>query len=502
VGLSAAVYLLVGRYDLGLMDEGYLWYGTLRTAEGLVPIRDFQAYDPGRYWWCAAWSAVCGEGILGLRLSVSIFQALGLYCGLLVVRRVVRNPWWLVPLGILLAAWMFPRHKMFESALAMIAVYAAVRLHERPTPGVHFACGIFAGLAAVMGRNHGIYVVLGLSVLVLYEHWKLREGSLVRKLGAGALGIVVGYAPILAMLAFVPGFAPAFVDSVLVHLREGANLPIPYPWPWRIEYGGEGLTGLVGAVSEAIAFLLPALVYPIGAAVVLRLRGERLERNGPLVASVVLGVFYSHHAAVRSAPDHIAQCIHPAILALLALPAAFGAGRAKLLRATTWTLFAAASFFVILESNRALARFRLGRPAVAFVEYEVGEDTVLLHPDKAVYVAGVERAVSSNVPADEPMFIAPMRPTFYPLLGKVSPTRDIYFFWPDAERQVQEEILSDLREKDVRWALIIDAALDDREDLTLRRSHPLVWEFLRRNFQRVPTTEMPQTHVLLRRRDR
>ena len=47
-------YLAFGDVHLNVIDEGYLWYGVERTVEGQVPGRDFQAYDPGRYWWCAA----------------------------------------------------------------------------------------------------------------------------------------------------------------------------------------------------------------------------------------------------------------------------------------------------------------------------------------------------------------------------------------------------------------------------------------------------------------
>ena len=87
VALYAAVlvaldFYLFGNVDLNLADEGYLWYGVLRTLEGEVPLRDFQSYEPGRYYWCVAWSSLFGSGILGVRVALAIFQAIGLIAGI------------------------------------------------------------------------------------------------------------------------------------------------------------------------------------------------------------------------------------------------------------------------------------------------------------------------------------------------------------------------------------------------------------------------------------
>src|SRR5688572_9589370 len=110
--LCAALHLAFGNYDIGLADEGYLWYGVQRTLAGEVPLRDFQAYDPGRYYWCAAFAPLVGDGIVGLRFAAAAFQALGLTFALLVATRFTRSLAGLAFCGLVLGLWMFPRHKL------------------------------------------------------------------------------------------------------------------------------------------------------------------------------------------------------------------------------------------------------------------------------------------------------------------------------------------------------------------------------------------------------
>ena len=93
--LVSAWYWLQGHILMNPADEGFLWYGTWRTASGDVPMRDFQSYYPGRYYWGALWFKALGHGILALRISTWVFGALGLTCGLLVLRRGIRS-WWML----------------------------------------------------------------------------------------------------------------------------------------------------------------------------------------------------------------------------------------------------------------------------------------------------------------------------------------------------------------------------------------------------------------------
>ena len=106
--LLALNYLFWARIGLSVADLGQLWYGTIQTALGEVPMRDFQSYDPGRYYWGAFWFKILrDDGIMALRFSGFAFQFIGMVLGLSVLRRRVLKTWWtLAAAGLVIWIWL------------------------------------------------------------------------------------------------------------------------------------------------------------------------------------------------------------------------------------------------------------------------------------------------------------------------------------------------------------------------------------------------------------
>ena len=110
--LLVGVFYLPGiKTDLNIADEGYLWYGTLKVLEGEVPIRDFRAYDPGRYYWLALWMGGLGRTLMSLRIGLLITQIGALTAGLTAVYIATDEALPVILMGFALVAWMYPRHE-------------------------------------------------------------------------------------------------------------------------------------------------------------------------------------------------------------------------------------------------------------------------------------------------------------------------------------------------------------------------------------------------------
>jgi hypothetical protein len=496
--LSLGTYWLTGHIGLDLYDEGYLWYGVQRTAAGDIPIRDFQSYDPGRYYWCAAWSFIFGDGILALRLSTALIQTLGLTCGLLAARRATIRPESLTLIGLVLLAWMFPRYKLFEPSIAMIAVLIVTRLIEKPSWGRHLTTGIFVGFAAVMGRNHGLYCALASLLAIGLLLAKGRHSAPVKNFVMWSTGVVVGFSPVLAFALFAPGFADSFVRSLL----QSHPLPIPIPWPWRLfPLPNLDLISTLVLWTISLVYVVMTVAYPLGLFIAWRTPREKLRSRALLIAAVCVGIFYAHHAYSRAGMIHLAQGIHPLLLALFALPPALGWKKNGGWTRMIWASLSMAAALVALRINaQSLHAYgiEVGGNSPETRVYVAAGDRLVIAKQAASDLESLEQTVTERVSPDAPLLILPYRATYYPLLRRRAPVWGIYFL-PGGEEESDEQMIRHLEEQGVDWVLYVTERLDgtDRDFPTLR---PRFWTYLRTEFEPVQGADLPLAHVLLRRR--
>lgn len=503
--LCTAMFLFQGRIGINLQDEGFLWYGAIRTHAGELPLRDFRAYDPGRYFWCAGWMSIFGDGLVVVRGAAWAFASLGVTAGLLTLARsltpvLARTPW-LVIAGVILVAWMTPPWKLYEASIAMIVAWSTVRLIESPTRSRTIAAGIAVGAAAFFGRNLGVYAAVSAVIVTAIACWKFRR-SFVRACAELTLGTVVGYAPMLALIAFAPGYRAAFVDSIAFYARQGAlNAELPMPFPWRLDLTGRSFEAAAAGVTIGTLFLLLPALYAV--VVWCGVRARRSEagngdftRWAPLVATALVGAAWFHHASVRSDRPHLAQSIHPFLITVLSLPFVLRVSHAVLVRSVIWLAAILATTFGVGTSLLPVQR---AWPAEdeEFTTVLVGTERLILSPKQAGLVRGLLSAVEANVRPEDELWVTAQFIGLYPILGRRAPTWDIYPAWLADDRE-QERMLRELA--DVRYAIVDVRPIGGDPNMRLEVSHPRVWRWLLESFERLPLPGAPDAIVLLRRK--
>lgn len=487
-GLVTLLFAWEGAVGFGLADESFLWYGAQRVIAGEWPIRDFMAYDPGRYLLSAALLATTGDsGILALRAVTAAVGALGLYLALrlLTAGPARLNRVALALAAVALAAWLLPRHKLFDITTSIALVVAVAYVLDRPASRRWCVLGLTVGLAAVIGRNHGVYGVVA-SLLALLLAGVAARGRPQPAAGATppaqallcwAAGVVTGYLPVLLMLVVVPGYAAAFWDTVLFQFELGAtNLPLPVPWPWLSPYTGASAADRLAAMLPGLWFIGVLAFIGIGFAVVLRRALCSADLPSPiLTASVLVALPYAHFAFSRADIAHLAQGIFPVLIGVCWLLTTRPGARATLLAGSLCLV----SLVVAGNQHPGWQAIRDGR----WVEFRVGDDELTVPPRTAAFLELLKGLVQRYAPDGKPFLAIPNWPGAYAALGRKSPLWEIYALLPRSEAFQRAEI-ERIRQTGPAFVLVEDQALDGRDVLRYRNTHPLVMEFIESHFER------------------
>jgi len=493
LGLPFGLRFFVGDSFINTLDEGFLWYGVVETATGGVPVRDFQAYQPGRYYLLVALAQVFGDGLLGLRTSLAVVQSVGLAAALFALKRVVPSPFWLIPIAFAIALWQQPHFKVFESTLSLIAVLVVLRFVERPDAGRSLACGLLFGFGAFVGHNHALYLLLAVASCVCLVTLRDARARSLRTFFAAPIGALLGLAITFGSMIAAPGIYSAIWQRMALIIRAGStNLTLAVPWPWTLDFTSSWGLAAWGRFGISMLFVLAPAAIVLSAALAWFGSRDGLHRRALLCATSIVGVFYMHHAFARADPPHLAQAIHPAILAGFALFAL--APRGRMQRGAILAL----STLLVVIAPIGLDRHPLSilwKPSEKMRALDVRGDTLRVPRPVGDRLEAVMRVVAERVAAQDTLLIL-NAPILYPMLDRSAPTYELFLTLPTAANQ-QDLMIADLAGVD--WVLIQDLAFDGRQELRFRSTNARVWREVEETFVQVSGTGLTPPFQLWKR---
>lgn len=474
-------YIWQGSKGFSLWDEGFLWYGVQRVLLGEVPIRDFMAYDPGRYYLTAALASLFGDsGIMSLRVILTSFQGLGLFTGLFLITKSQRikcksDIVFTLLAAITLVLWMFPRHKIFDISISIFLVGILAYLISNPISKNYFSVGVGLGLIAVFGRNHGIYGALGSVGVIAWLSIKNQSNiSFVKAILLWVAGVVIGFAPIIFMAVLIPGFCAAFWESILfLFERKATNLPLPIPWPWTVKFSklsyGEAARGLLIGI-----FFMGALVYAgLSLSWVIYKKFTNEAVSPVLAASAFVSLPYAHYAFSRSDVSHLAQGVFPLLVGSFVL-LSLSAARLK------WSLAIA----LCGSSLWVTHIFHPGWYCLASeqcVSVEISGSQLKVDPSTSSDIALLRKLAEEYAPNGQNFVATPLWPGAYALLERRSPMWEIYALFSRSETFENQEI-ERIKASDPGFLFVFDWPLDGREEMRFKNTHPLIYQFILKNF--------------------
>ena len=482
---AGAVFLVQWRYGFNWGDEGWLWYISQRTALGQVPVRDVFSYDPGRYYWSAAIFKLLGrDGFYEQLVANYLFGTVGLALSYLALARTGVSRGWRIALLVLLGiALGFPRHKIYEQTISLMAAAGITFILIRPEKLRRwFIYGIAAGLAAFIGKNSGVYLVgaAALAFLLL----KISRGAKApyRALAAFSAGVVTGYLPMLFMIIHFPGFGSAFLQSAFLAPHWEWGLRIPFPWHSHIR----GLHGMDLLQVRAVSWLCIAVPFTYALIVWNALRSWFRGAQALAVGASLAGIPYLHHAFYHADFFHIAQGVMPFVLALGAFSwHLFETGRRP------WGLacFSGLALLVLgcwLPIEPVVGHLRTKARAPQSVEQITMDGKDFEVPAAQASIMRAVDVAFRNCGARDGGFLElPFYPGLYAFLRTRAPFWETYYFWPRDEA-LQDKHIQALIEN--RTSLILinpDASFDGQDWLRIGRTYPKLVSFIHTHYERV-----------------
>lgn len=473
-------------YSYSLWDEGFMWYGTQQVTKGGIPIRDFMAYDPGRYYASAALMGLWGDnGLLSLRWAMSIFEAIVVFGGLWIIDASPRRHsllYWLLA-ALTLVAWMVPYFKMHDFLACMLLLGALGHLAQKPGRIGYLLAGICVGLAAVFGRNHGLYGVVGSLGVMLWLAIRPGEGlGFVQGFSLWALGILVGFAPVLLMMFLTPGFAAALWESILFNYEYGSTpLAVPVPWPWRISVAAPW-PETIRKIVIGLLFIATVVFALLSMAWVLTQRVRRRPVPPALVAAAFLALPYAHYAYSRADAVHLALGILPFLVGSLVITAS----QPSRIR---WPL----AFAICAGSVWIMFPFQIAwwcERNQKCVQTDISGESFVIDQQTAGDIGLLRKLAAKYAPDGRPFIAVPFWPGAYSLLERRSPLWEIYGLVPRSPAFEQAEI-ERLKAANPGFAVIANSGLDGRDDLTFQITHKLTHQYIVDHFDRVEDPTHP-----------
>ena len=488
-------FLLEAHIGFSLWDGGYLWYGVQRVLQGEVPIRDFMAYDPGRYYWAAALLRLFdSSGIVAVRAATMAFSALGVVCaGWLILQGASGGKYTRLGLAVLgMAAcvlWLEPWWKGYDVASSIFLIASLTRLLKHPAPSRFLVHGVVIGLVAVMGRNHGLYGAVASLLAMPALMFGTEKVVWERCIPAWIVGMVLGFSPIMVACIADRSFAGMFWESIryLVFEYRGTNLPLPVPWPWDVPVGQMLSLAMVRPMLiGCVFFMLPGFCL-VGVMWILRRTREDVAISNPIfAASVYTSIPYLNVAFSRADISHLAQAVYPCLIGLLVYP-----WRGSVRNVARWLglpLLLIVTLWIVLPLHASYLKWT----EAGWRQVEVGRDEIWMDAATATLVGEIKATAAEHVPFGGTVLAAPVWPGVYALLEVRSPVWEIYPILP-RNNVFQDQEITRLQKANPGLVLIYDIALDGRDQLRYANTHPRIWQYVNTHYHRVaaPNQEPP-----------
>lgn len=493
-------------YGFNIWDEGGYAYGTLRTYNGQMALRDFNpnGYLPGRYLYGALFFKLFGVSIQSLRLGVLLLTPGMVLMTYAISRRIMPAGFaFLAALCVLSApAMYYNRFYPFFTIALMCCMTLFIEKKRFAYFSLSFVCAVIAAFfkleVALFGGVIGVTVVL---LMFFQGTW--------RSSGDAGLFAFSRTTLWLAAMVFAAVFAALGVYAIrneiagkLVDIVIGAHEvwgnPFPEIFPFRHilkEYGPHQM-------FERVLFYLPLAVYFL-IVIHLIVRLTSRERDNPdttlhLLSIVSFGICAFGLVVWRAGFDNLLRTLPPFyILFCYLLYLAWGKTRDFLLDPTegagallfkrtalnVTSVFLPFLFYYEMNAHQGFYAGSIGAMRHENGTLNLERLRVHTHPTEAQWMKDIVDIINIYTRKGDPIFAIPLNPIFYYLTDRINPTPYDWILPGMLDEEAQKKVVEQLKANKPKLMVYVDIPIDGREERRFSRYAPIVFKYIAENYR-------------------
>lgn len=474
------------RVDLNIGDEGYLYLGVLSLLKKQVPIRDFRAYDPGRYFWCALWMRLFADNLLTIRMAMGFVMLVSLTISACLIFNFSHH-WLITVIGVLISFVWILYFKAFEVFFSVLGVLNLFFILLDPSIITYFYATFCIGVALFFGLNFSLYLGTATIITFIISLFLQSIAGPIILVEAGSLGFIVGVIPSLFMFVKIPGYFKSYWErKVITILKRGTtNLPLALPWLWvKTPHCFAHYTYLRQVFFKGLFTAIP-FVYLISLLFAVYTFQIHPKQSAIIIAASVMGIVYLHHLFSRADVPHLCQGIHPFFILMPCILLPFTSVSFAFFILFGFLLL---SSWAIFPSFNSFYRY-LSKPK-AFSILKTQKEYLILPQAETRMLSTVKDFFNQYSNPDDPVLCVPLMPAFYVLFNRKPASYDTFCIYPASQKQ-QEEMLTCLQNQHVPAVIVFQIPADGRKELEFSETHPLVWDYLLKNYERASEKDFP-----------
>lgn len=466
------------KYGINPADEGIPFSGALRIMKGEVPLKDFQGYMPGKYYFYYAILKIFGSDILTVRYVISFITAIMVCVCYALSRKIMAVNYSLfAALTILAVPGTYYGRFLSFFITANIAFFYVFTMSKSFAP---FFMGIIGGITLLFRQDLGLFVFSLAIFMFLVEKYFSGDSSYAKAI-SGIKQYVTGYFTII----FLPVFYYIYVGKFLYILKLNYNgffgdyqkMNLPFP-------------DLSSDWHEIGLFYIPVLIYLYTAFhIIIGMKNKHGKQFMFKLYILLIGILSFNQAIWRTHPENIIRVIIPAVILYFYL---FQIGYERLKRKALiqWIFI---MIFSLIPISYAYAINKNYGTHIGSINFSTSkykpfgiERANVFAPEQ--FINDYKKLVTyikNNTAPDEKIYIVPFWgiPLYF-LSNRTNPT---YFEWVlladmSAYPNIEELIIESLIKDKTRIIIYVDFPLDGLEERRFKNYAPKLYKWMMDNY--------------------